>query len=81
MQEALLLSAEACKDWMPSLALYLPVLSSSPESPLHPCLCGSPPWKLGFLSGADLDLPHIALTIHFFYLLPPSYMESVYWST
>lgn len=38
MQEVFLSSAEVCKDWMPSLALCLPGLTSSPESPSHSCL-------------------------------------------
>lgn len=62
--------------------------TSSPESSSHPCLCKST-WittleiqpRAHLLIGLVPDLHHITQIINFFSILPPSCMESLYWST
>lgn len=59
----------------------------NPESSSHPCLCKSV-WitpmetqpRAPLLAGLVPDLHHITPIIHFFSLLPPFCMESIYWS-
>lgn len=63
----------ACQVSPPAQKAFHTLVSISPW--------GSPPWRPGLLSGAVLDLPHIALIIHCLHLLTPSSMESIYWST